>query len=152
MNQAVKQAFFDEYCVVTAEPAVQAASRARPCPRTIVDRMINTVAATSLIAVLECLCAREMERHLKVYDETPVSMQMHCTQCAPIAAGARIRMTGWVERLGDGDVTFRVKAQDEQEQVCEGQIQFAIVERERMAALMSRKRDAIARRESFAPA
>ena len=128
------------------------ASRADHVQRSFFDRMINTIAATSLIAVLEGLCAREMQRHLKVYDETPVAVQMHCAPCAPVAAGARVRMTGWVERLGDGDVTFRVKAQDEQEQVCDGRIQFAIVKREQMADSLSRKRDAIARRESFAPA
>ena len=152
MNQAIEQAFFDEYHVVGAAPAGQGSARAAPCQRSFFDRMIHTIAATSLIAVLEGLCAREMQRHLKVYDETPVAMQMHCTGCAPVPPGARVRMTGWVERLGDGDVTFRVKAQDEQEQVCDGKIQFAIVKRDRMADLMSRKRDAIARRESFAPA
>jgi len=113
--------------------------------------MIHTIAATSVVAVLEGLCAREMQRHLKVYDETPVAMQMH-TRSAPVAPGARVRMTGWVERLGDGEVTFRVKAQDEHEQVCDGQIQFAIVKRDRMADLMLRKSEVIARRESFAPA
>jgi predicted thioesterase len=152
MNDAIKEAFFDEYHVVTGEEPAQTAANATRGRRSLIDRMINTIAATSLIAVLECLCAREMQRHLKVYDETPVAMQMHYTRCAPVAAGARVRMTGWVERLGDGDVTFRVKAQDEQEQVCDGRIQFAIVKRERMTDLLSRKREAIARRESFAPA
>ena len=61
-------------------------------------------------------------------------------------------MTGWVERFGDRNVTFRVKAQDEHEQVCDGQIQFAIMRRAEMERLVSRKQDAIARREMFAPA
>lgn len=152
MNQAIEQAHFDEYHVVAAAPTGQEHARALPCERSFVDRMVNTIAATSLIAVLECLCAREMQRHLKVYDETPVAMQMHYTRCVPVAAGARVRMTGWVEALGDDAVTFRVTAHDEQEQVCDGQVQFAIVKRDRIANLMSRKREAIARRESFAPA
>ena len=152
MNPALEQAFFDEFHVLAAEPAMQEGDGAPPSQRSFFDRMIHTIAAASLFAVLEGLCAREAQRHLKVYDETPVAMQMHYTGCAPVAPGARVRMTGWVERLGDGDVTFRVKAQDEQQQVCDGQIQFAIVKRDRMADLMSRKRGAIARRESFAPA
>jgi predicted thioesterase len=61
-------------------------------------------------------------------------------------------MTGWVERLGGDGVTFRVKAQDEHEQVCDGQIQFAIVKRDQIEDAMSRKQEAIARRELFAPA
>ncbi len=152
MNEAIKQAIFDEYHIVAGDPADQASAHAAPSERSFVDRMINSIAATSLIVVLECLCSREMQRHLKVYDETPVATQMHYTQCAPVAAGARVRMTGWVEALGDGDVTFRVKAQDEQEQVCDGRIRFALVKRDQMANAMSRKCEAIARRESFAPA
>jgi len=152
MNEALQQASFDEYHVLATGRSGEAGARAPTCQRSFFDRMIHTIAATSLMAVLEGLCAREMQRHLKVYDETPVAMQMHYTGCAPVPPGARVRMTGWVERLGDGDVTFRVKAQDEQEQVCDGQIQFAIVKRDRMANLMSRKHEAIARRESFAPA
>jgi predicted thioesterase len=148
----MRQAFFDEYYVAPAEQTGQPIRPAMPLPRSFVDRMMNTIAATSLIAVLECLCSRELQRCLRVYDETPVATQLYCTHCAPVPAGSRIRMTGWVERLDGGDVTFRVKAQDEQEQVCNGQIQFAIVKRDRMSQVMSRKREAIARRECFAPA
>ena len=152
MNEALQQASFDEYHVVAADADQKGKPRAPFGQCTFVDRMLHTIAAASLIAVLEGLCAREAQRHLKIYDETPVAMQMHYSGCAPVAPGARVRMTGWVEGLGDGDVTFRVKAQDEQEQVCDGQIRFAIVKRDRIADLMTRKRDAIARRESFAPA
>lgn len=150
-HEAMKQAFFDEYYVVPVEQAVQRASRTLPRERSLVDRTINTIATTSLIAVLECLCTRELDRYI-VNDETPVATQMYCQQCAPVPFGSRVRMTGWVERLADDGVTFRVKAQDEREQVCDGQIQFAIVKREQMAQAVSRKREAIARRECFEPA
>jgi predicted thioesterase len=153
MNQeAVIQAFFDEYYVAPAEQTVQRISRTLPRRRAFVDRMTDTIATTCLIAVLECLCSRELQRYLRADDETPVATQMHCRQCAPVPVGSRIRMTGWVEWIGDHNVTFRVKAQDEQEQVCDGQIQFAIVRRDQIAHIMSRKHEAIARREMFAPA
>jgi predicted thioesterase len=151
-NEALIHAFFDEYYVAPAEQTVQRISRTLPRRRAFVDRMIDTIATTCLIAVLECLCTRELQRYLRVNDETPVATQMHYRQRAPVPVGSRIRMTGWVERIGDDDVTFRVKAQDEHEQVCDGQIQFAIVRRAEMARVVSRKREAIARREMFAPA
>jgi len=151
-HEAMKQAFFDEYYVAPVEQAVRQASCTLPCERSFVDRTINTIATTSLIAVLQCLCTRELDRYIRVNDETPIATQMYCQQCAPVPVGSRVRMTGWVERLGADGVTFRVKAQDEHEQVCDGQIQFAIVKREQMAQAVSRKREAIARRECFEPA
>jgi fluoroacetyl-CoA thioesterase len=151
-HEAMKQAFFDEYYVAPVEQAVQRGSCTLPRERSLVDRTINTIATTSLIAVLECLCTRELDRYIRVNDETPVATQMYCQQCAPVPVGSRVRMTGWVERLGGDGVTFRVKAQDEHEQVCDGQIQFAIVKRDQIEDAMSRKQEAIARRELFAPA
>ena len=150
-HEAMKQAFFDEYYVAPVEQGGQQASCTLPCERSFVDRTINTIATTSLIAVLECLCMRELHRHLRVNDETPVATQMYCQQCAPVPVGSRMRMTGWVDRLGADGVTFRVKAQDEHEQVCDGQIQFAIVKRDQIEGAVSRKQEAIARREYCAP-
>ena len=151
-NEAMMQAFFDEYYVAPADRPGQTPMDARPrrCP--FVDRAIDTLATTCLIAMLECLCSRELQRHLKPDIETAVATQMHCRHCAPIPVGSRLRMTGWIERLDEDNVTFRVKAQDEHEQVCDGQIQFAIMRRTEMDRLVSRKQDAIARREMFAPA
>jgi fluoroacetyl-CoA thioesterase len=151
MSNEMTQVFFDEYHVAP-EQTVEASSRTPPRRRVLADRVTDTLATTCVIAMLECLCNRELQRHLKPDIETAVATQMHCTQCAPIPVGSRLRMTGWIERLGDRNVTFRVKAQDEQEQVCDGQIQFAIVRRAEMDRLVSRKHEAIARREMFAPA
>jgi len=151
-NETMTQAFFDEYHVAPAEQAAQPSSRTLPRQGALADRVTRTLATTCVIAMLECLCNRELQRHLQPDIETAVATQMHCRQCAPIPVGSRLRMTGWIERLGDRNVTFRVKAQDEQEQVCDGQIQFAIVRRAEMERVVSRKHEAIARREMFAPA
>jgi predicted thioesterase len=83
-------------------------------------------------------------------EETAVSTQVDCHYRAPIAAGAQIRLTGWIERLGNRDATFWVQAQDDQEQVCDGRIRLDIVRTSQMARVISRKQDAIARRELFA--
>jgi predicted thioesterase len=151
-HEAVIHAFFDEYYVVKAEQTAQRVFRTLPHVGAFADRIIDTMAPAYLVAVLEFLCTRELQRHLPAGEETTVGTQMHCRYCAPIPAGARLRMTGWVERYSERDVTFHVKAQDEQEQVFEGRIQFAIVRRAQMARLMSRKQEAIMRREMFAPA
>jgi fluoroacetyl-CoA thioesterase len=149
-HEAVIHAFFDEYYVAKAEQTAQRVFLTLPHAGAFADRAIVTMPPAYLVAVLESLCTRELQRHLPADEETTVGTQTHCWYCAPIPAGARIRMTGWVERLGECDVTFHVKAQDEQEQVCEGRIQFAIVRRAQMAHRLSRKQEAIGRREIFA--
>ena len=151
-NEAMIQAFFDEYYVAPAVQNGPFEPRTTPHRRPFVDRAIDTLATTCVIAMLECMCTRELQRHLKPDIETAVATQMYYRHCAPIPVGSRLRMTGWIERLDEDNVTFRVKAQDEHEQVCDGQIQFAIMRRTEMDRLVSRKQDAIARRQMFAPA
>jgi fluoroacetyl-CoA thioesterase len=152
INEAMLHAFFDEYAVMPAEQTAQRIFWSLSNSGAFADSGSDTMAHAFLVATLVSLCTRELQRYLKTNDETLVWTHVHCHHGAPIPAGSRIRMTGWVERLRERDVTFRVKAQDEQEQVYGGCIKFAIVRRAEMALLISRKRDAIARRELFAPA
>ena len=63
--------------------------------------------------------------------------------------GALLRVSGWVEGIAENEVTFRVQVQDEQEQVCEASIRLAILQRERIAQRITRKREAIVRRELY---
>jgi fluoroacetyl-CoA thioesterase len=154
-HAAVIHAFFDEYCVAWPEQASPAAPDSQTLPHAggaFADRIIETMTPAYPVAMLVSLCTRELQRHLPADEETTIGTQVHCWRCAPFPAGSRIRMTGWVERLAERDVTFHVTAQDELEQIYEGHIQFLIVRRVEMARLMSRKRNAIARREMFAAA
>ena len=151
-REAITEAFFDEYCVAAADQIVEWSSAALAPRRSIVERLTGTLAVAGLVAILQCLCARELERRLKTYDEMPVAMQIHCEPHAPVVEGARMRMTGWVESADDRGVTFRVKAQDEQEQICDGRIRFALVPRAENMQTLERKREAIMRREMFTPA
>jgi len=107
------------------------------------------MATAYLIALLESICMRELECFIDRADETIVGTAVDCRHCAPVAPGAVIRVSGWVERVNGDEVRFRVQAQDEQERVCEGSICLAIVHRDRISLRILRKREAIARRELF---
>jgi len=109
----------------------------------------DAVATAYLIALLELICMRELERFIDRADETMVGTAVDCRHCAPVAAGAVLRVSGWVERVNGDEVRFRVQAQDEQERVCEGSICLTIVPRDRIGLRILRKREAIARRELF---
>ena len=57
-----------------------------------------------------------------------------------------ITIDGWVTGIGDHEASFWVRASDEQEIVCEGEIHFAIVKRAQMERKIQRKCEAIGRR------
>jgi len=146
------QAFFDEYYVVPPERIAQQIFWSLSNAGALAYCDDTTVAPVCLAAVLQFLCTRELRRQLRSPEEITVGTQMECCLRGLIPVGARIRLTGWVERLGERGVTFRVKAQDEQEVVYEGRFHFAIVRQSEMVHLIARKQRAIARREMFGPA
>ena len=64
-------------------------------------------------------------------------------------SAAKLDRHGWVDGVADNEVTFLAQAQDEQEQVCEASIRLAILQRARVAQRITRKREAIERRELY---
>jgi predicted thioesterase len=111
------------------------------------------VTTAHVVGVLESLCIRELAARCDQSRETVVGAAIACRHCGVVPAGARVRVTGWVDRVGArDDVTFWVYAQDEKEEVCQGTIVLTIVPRARLARILLRKTEAIARRVLFAPA
>jgi fluoroacetyl-CoA thioesterase len=145
-TETVSQLFFDERYTVPAEQTACRVFRAVPtwhgCDPTLVDVM----ATTSVLTVLECACLRELYACVDADRETLVGIAMQCRHRGAIPAGAALRITGWVESLGEREVTFRVQAHDGHEEVFEGSICIAVVPRERIARIIEGKRCAIARR------
>ena len=147
-HEAISQVFFDERRDAPSGPLFRECSE----HAMIAGGDIDAIATGYVVSLLESICARELERLVDADEEAVVGKLFVCRHCAPVAIGGRMRLTGWVERIGERSTTFRVQAQDDHERVCEGRIAFDIVPRARIASAMSRKRAAIARRELFAPA
>lgn len=139
-----------EQYVVPAEQTAQKLFRSLPHGKPYADRMIDAMATGYLVAVLESICAREIQRHLDPDEETVVGASVECRHCAPIPPGAILRVVGWVIGVGDHEATFWAQASDEEEVVCEVQIRFAVVRRARMERKIQRKCEAIGRREMVA--
>jgi fluoroacetyl-CoA thioesterase len=125
---------------------------ALPHGKSYSDRLLNAMSNGYLIAVLESICAFELQLHLDHNEETIVVSSMQCQHRAPIPPGALVTVDGWVTGIGDHEATFWVRASDEQEIVCEGEILFAIVKRAQMEQKIQRKCEAIGRRQLFAGA
>ena len=148
----ITQILFSETYTVPAEQTSQRMFGVLPHGKSYADRLVNAMANGYLFAVLESICAREMQTHLDLNEETLVVSSMQCQHRAPIPPGAFVRISGWVTGVEDQQATFWVQASDEQEMVCEGQIRFAIVQRAQIEKKIQRKCEAIGRRELFASA
>ena len=149
---AVSQILFSETYTVPAEQTTQRMFGVLPHGKSYADRLVNAMANGYLVAVLESICAREMQAHLDHTEETIVVSSMQCQHRAPIPPGALVRISGWVTGVEDQQATFWVQASDEQEMVCEGQMRIAIVQRAQIERKLQRKCEAIKRRELFASA
>ncbi|MEP6941434.1 MAG: hypothetical protein ABI981_00765 [Betaproteobacteria bacterium] len=147
-NDAISRIVFDErYAIPGTQPARPMVELPPECASA--GDTADAMATAYLIALLESICIRELQCFIDPADETIVGTAVDCRHCAPVAAGAMLRVSGWVERSNGDEVRFRVQAQDEQERVCEGSISLAIVHRDRISLRILRKREAIARRELF---
>ena len=149
---AVSQILFSETYTVPAEQTAQRMFGVLPHGKSYADRLVNAMANGYLFAVVESICVREMQAHLDHNEETIVVSSMQCQHRAPILPGALVTIDGWVTGIGDHEASFWVRASDEQEIVCEGEIRFAIVKRAQMERKIQRKCEAIGRRQLFATA
>ncbi len=148
-HEAISQIVFDERYAVPVDQTAQRLFRQLPLATGYSSHLVDAMATAYLIAVLESICLREVHLHIDQEHETVVGASVDCRHCAPVPAGAVLRLSGWVEQMGDSEVTFRMQAQDEQECVCEASIRLVIVHREQIARRITRKKEAIERRQLF---
>lgn len=149
-HSAVSQVLFSETYIVPEEQTSRHMFSALPHGKSYSDRLLNVMSNGYLIAVLESICALELQLHLDHNEESIVVASMQCQHRAPIPPGAFVRITGWITGVEGQQWTFWVQASDEQEIVCEGRICFAIVQRAQIEKKIQRKCEAIKRRELFA--
>ena len=150
--EIVSQLFFDERYVVPVETGAAPAFPAAPHGAAVAPDLGDAMATGRLVAVLESMCIEALHPHVDRAGEVVVGAGVECRHRGPVPAGACMRLTGWVERIGERSVTFRVQGQDEHEQVCEGTIRLAVVDRATVVATLVRKSDALERRRLFAAA
>jgi len=151
-REAVSQLFFDEGYVVPAGLCAQRLFREMPQGAALAHRLIDVMATSWLIATLESACVRELQPYVDPVTQAVVLAEVTCRHRGPAPAGLRLRLVGWVERMGESDVSFFVHAQDETETVCDGSIRLAIVRRVEIERVLERKRVAVARAALFAAA
>jgi predicted thioesterase len=147
--EAVSQIAFDERYAVPVDQTAPLLFSEFPATADGPAGPVDAMATAYLIAMLESICTRELRGFIDPRCETVTGLVVECRHRAPVAKGALLRVSGRVEGIAENEVTFRVQAQDEQEQVCEASIRLAILQRDDIALRIARKCEAIERRELF---
>jgi fluoroacetyl-CoA thioesterase len=148
-HEAISQIFFAERYTVTADETANSLFQRLRHGSTYAGELVDAMATSHLLALLESICLREIHRHIDRDVEVVVGNAIDLHHCAPIPGGAEVMIRGWVEGIGERDASFYVQAYDEQEKVCEGTLRLAVVRREEYTRRIERKCETIARREQL---
>ncbi|MBA2548209.1 MAG: thioesterase [Burkholderiaceae bacterium] len=151
-HSQISQIFFREIFTVPDQGTLRHLSSSAADIGTSASGIRDAMAPGQLVAVLESICAREVQSHLNEFEDVVVASSVQCLHRAPLPQGALVTVHGWVLALCAREATFWVLASDEQELVCEGTICFTMVRRSQIEMKMQRKREAIERRKLFTPA
>jgi predicted thioesterase len=148
-HEAISQIFFAERYTVTADETANSLFRLLPHGSEYADGLVDAMATSHMLALLESMCLREIHRYIDRDAEVVVGNAIDLHHCAPIPRGAEVIIRGWVEGLGEREATFYVQACDEQEKVCEGTLRLAVIRRAEFTRRIERKCETIARREQL---
>ena len=138
-HEQVSQICFEESYTVPSEQTARSLFTRLPHGKHYADTLIECLATGYLIAVVESICIREMQRMINSTVEVVVGRTIHLEHCVPIPPGTRIRVLGWVERLDQRSVTFCVRAYDDHELVCDSKLTLVAADRASMETRIATK-------------
>jgi predicted thioesterase len=103
------------------------------------QKLIECLATGHLVAVVESICIREMQRHVDAASEVVVGRTIELEHKGPIPPGSSLKLRGWVERLGRRSAKFCIQASDDHELVCEGSVTLVVAPRVSMESRIAAK-------------
>lgn len=138
-HQGVSEIFFEESYTVPADQTAKLLFSRLPHGSGYAERLVECLATGYLVAVVESICIREMQRHVDAAAEVVVGRSIRIDHRGPIPPGSPLRLRGWLERLGERSATFRVQANDAHEVVCEATVTLVAVQRTQMESRIAAK-------------
>jgi predicted thioesterase len=138
-HQGVSEIFFEESYTVPADQTAKSLFARLPHGSDYAERLVECLATGYLVAVVESICIREMQRHVDPTAEVVVGRSLRIEHRGPIPPGSPLRLRGWLERLGERSATLRVQAHDPHEIVCEATVTLVAAERARMDCRIAAK-------------
>lgn len=142
-HQGISEISFEETYSVPPEQTARALFSRLPHGSDYAQRLIECLATGYLVAVVESICIREMQRHVDADSEVVVGRTIELEHKGPIPPGSTLKLRGWVERLGQRSAKFRVQASDDHEVVCEGCVILVVAPRAPMESRIAVKVEAL---------
>jgi predicted thioesterase len=140
MNQpGVNQIFFEESHIVPIDHTARASGSQLPGGGVCAQSTIHCAATADLVAMVESICAREMQAHIDGTIQIAASRTIRIEHRGPVPVGSLLRLRGWVELLGGRSVTFRVQGFDDHELVCEATVTLVVMRRASMESRIAAK-------------
>jgi fluoroacetyl-CoA thioesterase len=138
-HQGISEISFEETYSVPPEQTARALFSRLPHGSDYAQRLIECLATGYLVAVVESICIREMQRHVDADSEVVVGRTIELEHKGPIPPGSTLKLRGWVERLGERSAKFCVQASDNHEVVCEGSVILVVAPRVSMESRIAAK-------------
>ena len=138
-HQGISEIFFEETYSVPPEQTARALFARLPHGSDYASKLIECLATGYLVAVVESICIREMQRHVDAASEVVVGRTVQIEHKGPIPPGSSLKLRGWVERLGERSATFCVQASDDHEVVCESSVTLVAAQRVAMESRIAAK-------------
>ncbi|WP_307657305.1 thioesterase family protein [Variovorax paradoxus] len=138
-HQGVSEICFEETYAVPQDQTARSLFARLPHGGDYAQTLIECLATGYLVAVVESICIREMQRHVDPVVEVVVGRTVHIEHRGPIPPKTRLRLRGWVEGLGERSATFRIQAHDDHEPVLDGTVTLVAAERARIESRIATK-------------
>lgn len=138
-HERISEICFAETYIVPSHQTARSLFTRLPHGQAYADSLIECIATGYLIAVIESICIKAMQEYIDPAAEVVVGRSIRIEHSGPIPPGATMRVSGWVEQIGNRSVTFRVTAQDEHERVCDGQVTLVATDRHSIEARIAAK-------------
>ena len=142
-HQGISEISFEETYSVPPEQTARALFSRLPHGSDYAQRLIECLATGYLVAVVESICIREMQRHVDATSEVVVGRTIELEHKGPIPPGSTLKLRGWVERLGQRSAKFCIQASDDHEVVCEGSVILVVAPRVSLESRIAVKVDAL---------
>lgn len=143
-HQGISEISFEETYSVPPEQTARALFSRLPHGSDYAQRLIECLATGYLVAVVESICIREMQRHVDAISEVVVGRTIELEHKGPIPPGSTLKLRGWVERLGQRSAKFCIQASDDHELVCEGSVILVVAPRDSLESRIAVKVGALA--------
>lgn len=139
-EQSISEIAFEEVCTVGADQTAKQLFATLAHGSAYADQLLEGLATSFLIALVESICIREVLCHIDPTTEVVVGSAVNIQHRAPVPPGKQLWVRGWTTQVGERKTTFAIQAFDDHEVVCEGTLSLVATSRETVEKRLARKR------------